>query len=275
MIRSRQSLSFVTALVAVLALAAFAGAGLGAQQADDTFRDFEPSGDFDLQIDGATVDGAELYFSKKARALLVIAPDLPEPLLFNYRNQRVETVGFMSLAKRDNGNMDVLASAQITPKGQFTAGDDGLRYQAGGQTVAVVPKASLTGPQTAASLQEYDASYRRSARAYSPNANLVSRLRGTDDDVRIRVFFNSKCSVCKQMVPRVIRVDQALDGSKIDFDYYGVPDSYDDPEYKRLDLHGVPTGIVYVNGKEIGRIVGGNWRSPELAISNMLSESDG
>lgn len=273
MIRSRPFSPFVTAVFAVLALAAFAG--LHAQQADDTFRDFEPAGDFDVQVDGETLDGAEIYFSKKARAVLVLAPDLAEPLLFNYRNQRVETVGFMSLAKRDNGNMDILASADIQPKGQFTAGEDGLRYQGDGQTVALVPRVSLTGPQTAASLQEYDDNYRRGARAYSPNAQLVSRLRSTDDDVRIRVFFNSKCSVCKQMVPRVLSVDRALDGSKIDFDYYGVPDSYDDPEYKRLDLHGVPTGIVYVNGREIGRIVGANWRTPELAISNVLSESDG
>lgn len=273
MIRSRSFFSLATAFVAALALVSVAG--LEAQQADDTLRDFEPAGDFDVQIDGETLDSAEIYFSKKARAVLVIAPDLAEPLLFNYRSQRVETVGFMSLAKRDNGNMDILASADVTPKGRFTAGEDGLRYQADGQTVALVPRASLTGPQTAASLQEYDENYRRGARAYSPNDQLVRRLRGTADDVRIRVFFNSKCSVCKQMVPRVLSVDRALDGSKIDFDYYGVPDSYDDPEYKRLDLHGVPTGIVYVNGKEVGRIVGANWRSPELAISNVLSGSDG
>jgi hypothetical protein len=32
----------------------------------------------------------------------------------------------------------------------------------------------------------------------------------------------------------------------------------------------VPTGIVYVDGKEVGRIVGGEWQMPELAIKNVL-----
>jgi hypothetical protein len=33
----------------------------------------------------------------------------------------------------------------------------------------------------------------------------------------------------------------------------------------------VPTGIVYVNGKEAGRIVTNDWSSPELSLDKILA----
>ena len=56
----------------------------------------------------------------------------------------------------------------------------------------------------------------------------------------------------------------------VHFDYYGVPDTFKDPLMKEKGVDGVPTGIVYVDGKEVGRIIGGQWKIPELAIKNTL-----
>jgi len=46
----------------------------------------------------------------------------------------------------------------------------------------------------------------------------------------------------------------------------------EDVEAKRANIHGVPTGIVYIAGREIGRIEGGRWDSPETALRDLLAE---
>lgn len=262
---------FLLALAAVLALAA-AAAPLAAQTPDPMFQGFEPVGTFALSVGGQAVPGAEIYQSERARAILVISSELEAPVLVNLRSRRAETVGFMSLAKRANGSIDVLADAPIQPVAALEVSEDGVSFPYQGTTVALTNRESLTGRQSAKSLTEYDPSYAREAQAYEPNEKLVAELEKETAPIRVQVFFNSKCGVCKQMVPRIIKLDRTLDGSKIAFDYYGVPDSYKDPELEKKDVHGVPTGIVYVNGKEVGRIVGNEWQVPELAIKNVLNQ---
>jgi thiol-disulfide isomerase/thioredoxin len=258
--------------LALLALLAAAAAPLAAQPAPDPlFQGFEPTGAYALSIAGKAVRGAEIYHSERARALLLLSSELESPLLVNLRSRRVESVGFLSLAKRPNGTIDILADAEITPAGSYAIADEGVSLTVGGKELILAPRASLTGRQSAGSLAEYDPTYSRAAEHYKPNDSLVAQLRQQKAPVRIQVFFNSKCAVCQQMVPKIIKVERALEGSKIAFDYYGLPDSYKgDAEMDKKDVRGVPTGIVYVDGKEVGRIVGAEWQMPELAIKNVL-----
>lgn len=254
----------------VAALAA-AAAPLAAQGAPDPlFRDFQPIGTYALSMDGKGVPGAEIFQSERARAFLLLSSQLDSPLLVNLRSRRVETVGFLSLARRGDGAIDVLADAEIAPVGSFEIVDDGISFTHQGRKVALTSRESLTGRRSAEALTEYDPSYGRGAELYQPNQSLVAQLKQQKTPVRVQVFFNSKCSACKEMVPRIIKLERALAGSSIRFDYYGAPDDYQDPELKKKDVSGVPTGIVYLDGKEVGRITGGEWRMPELAIKNLL-----
>lgn len=262
--------SRVLALTAALAIVG-AAAPLAAQPTPDPmFQGFEPVGTFMLSIDGQPASGAEIYQSERAGAILVISPGLDAPVLVNLRSRRAQTVGLMSLAKRPNGAIDILADAPIQPLAALEVSGDGVSFPYQGKTVALNNRESLTGRQSAEALTEYDPAYAREAQSYEPNRSLVAELEKLSTPVRVQVFFNSKCGICKQMVPRIIKLDHTLDGSKVTFDYYGVPDSYQDPELEKKDVHGVPTGIVYVKGKEVGRIVGNDWRIPELAIKNVL-----
>ena len=263
------------ALAALAALGLLVGslAPLAAQPVPDPlFRDFVQTGGYAVTIDGRAA-AAEVYESERARALLVMSSQLDSPVLVNLRSRRVEIVGLMSLAKRPDGTIDILADAAISPLGEFAIADEGVSFDVGGKEVALNTRESLTGKQPAAALTEYDPSYARSAAAYDPSTALLTQLRQHAEPVRVQVFFNSKCGVCKQMVPRIIKVERELAGSKIAFDYYGVPDGFQDPEVEKKDVHGVPMGIVYVNGKEVGRISGNEWRMPELAIKNVLTKS--
>ena len=235
------------------------------------FQGFEQVGDFALVIDGETVEGAEIYQSERARAILVMSPQLQQPVLFNLRSRQVQRVGLMSLAKRGDGSIDVLAQADLRAVGSFSAGAGGATATIDGRTVSLTQRESLTGPQGPEDLISYDPSYGRLADRYEPNDMLLESLRKSKEPVRVQVFFNSKCGACKQMVPRIIKVDRALADDEVTFQYYGLPDGFEgDPIIEEKDVHGVPTGIVYVDGEEVGRIVGNEWRMPELAIKNML-----
>lgn len=261
-------------LLAALGLVLGTLAPLAAQPTPDPlFRDFEETGAYEVKIDGKTAD-ADVYESERARAVLVMSSELDSPVIINLRSRQVETVGLMSLAKGPGGSLAVLADARMSPVGQFAVADQGVSFTFGGKEVNLTARESLTGRQEGENLAEYDPAYARGAEAYDPSKALVAQLREHDEPVRVQVFFNSKCAICKQMVPRIIKVERALEGSRIAFDYYGVPDSYSgDPEMEKKDIHGVPTGIVYVNGKEVGRISGGEWRMPELALKNLLLKS--
>lgn len=240
---------------------------------DPLFRDFELVGTFALSIDGETAPQAEIYQSERARAILILGSELDSPLVVNLRSRRVEQVSFMSLAKRQDGSIDILADAQLQPVGGLDVQEDGVRFSVGGRELALSSRESLTGPQSAQALTEYDPSYARGAEQYQPNGSLVEQLNDLSRPVRVQVFFNSKCSACKQMVPRIIKLDQVLEDSAVEFDYYGAPDDYNDPELDAKGVSGVPTGIVYVGGEEVGRISGGEWRVPELAIKNVVNEA--
>ena len=70
---------------------------------------------------------------------------------------------------------------------------------------------------------------------------------------------------------RIMAVADRLEGSKITFDFYGLPPGISgDPEAGRMGIQAVPTGVVFIDGKEAGRISGNGWRVPELAINNLL-----
>jgi thiol-disulfide isomerase/thioredoxin len=265
-----------TALALLLVALATGAAPAVAQTPDPMFSDFEPVGTFELEVGGQPVPGAEIYQSERASAVLVVTSKLDSPVLVNLRSRQVQTVGLMSLAKRSNGSIDILADAPIQSAGAFTVQENGVTFTYAGKEVKLTTRASLTGPQTAAALIEYDPAYARGAKDYEPNSSLVSELEKQGKPVRVQVFFNSKCHVCKAMVPRIIKLDRTLDTSNIKFDFYGVPDTYSgDEEMERKDISGVPTGIVYVDGKEIGRIVGNEWRIPELALKSLLVSKKG
>src|SRR6185312_12098973 len=54
----------------------------------------------------------------------------------------------------------------------------------------------------------------------------------------------------------LLKVEDQVQNPKLRFEYFGLPRDFNDPEAKKAGIHSVPTGIVYVNGREAGRITG-------------------
>src|SRR5947199_92635 len=78
------------------------------------------------------------------------------------------------------------------------------------------------------------ANYARRAQAYQPNTQAIDSLRAMPP-ATVRVFFGSWCPHCRENVPHLLKVEDALRGSKIRFEYFGLPQEHlaDVPQAKQ------------------------------------------
>lgn len=269
---TRQPLRTAAGFVAAAILALTPCLPATAQEADLVLRDFEPTGDFVLEVDGEVAKGAEIYKSDRVAALLLVTSKLPAPTLLQPRVGSIETVSLMKLARRDDGSIDILADAELTPAGRFELDGEVVRFTIGDKQAALKPRPWLLGLQPAEKLLDDKPEYERDAAAYQPDGTALTSLRQATKDVRVRVYFGSWCPACSRSVPPLLKVAEELAGSDIDFEFYGLPRPFDgEPAAEADDVHGVPTGIVYVDGKEAGRLYGGPaWRFPELTLNDIV-----
>lgn len=257
--------------VLLAAAAVVAGAQI---PADSVLQGFEPSGDLQVVIDGEVQPQAELFYANRARAYLVMAPELASPVLLELGSQQVGTVSLMKVVRRDGGGYDILADADIRPTGVFTVEGKGISFSVDEREVKLIQKPYLLGLKKLPDLLAHNPGYGVSARGYSPDGDALAKLRGLDGEVRVRVYFGSWCEYCKRHVPYVMRIEKELEDAGIAFEYFGL----DKPTVDAGDpwpdgVKEVPTAVVYVDGKEVGRVARNQWRAPELALSRLLAGS--
>jgi len=266
---SKKTASLALALAVTMALGVNPA---GWAQASFAISDFEPVG-YMVILDGQALDDSQVFRSRAAGAYLLMASDLPSPVMVKIRDAQVMAVDLMKINKRQDGTVELLPNATLTALGSFrvTADRTGIEFNVEGRSGELREKPPLLGVQKIGELTEHSPEYKRSADAYRPSGPIVSKLKEQTGDVEVAVFFGSWCGACKQMVPRIMKVAEKLEGSKVRFTFYGLPlGIVGDPEAKRIDIHAVPTGVIYLDGKEIGRVEGSGWKVPELAINNLL-----
>ncbi|HXO21690.1 MAG TPA: thioredoxin family protein [Thermoanaerobaculia bacterium] len=265
------------ALLLLLAFAAAGPAGAQGVPSDSVLRDFHRIGDYVLEVDGKDVPAAEIYQTERVPAFLIITSALPSPVMLTPRTSAVETVQLMKVAKQKDGTVDLLADAILAPQGQFTVVADGVSFAVDGHRAALKAKPPLLGLKRSADLKAYSPSYAEGERAYRPDVQALAALRKSPTPATVRVFFGSWCPHCKKFVPNILRVEDELKGSKIRFEYFGLPQEglVNDPEAKKFKINGVPTGIVFINGKEAGRLVGNAWNAPEASLKTILRPAGG
>jgi thiol-disulfide isomerase/thioredoxin len=270
--------SFLRRLPAVLLLAAAvvpAALPSRAQAApsDSVLRGFQRIGTYVLLVNGKEDKGAEIYQNDSIPAYLILATTLPSPVLLTPRAGTVETVNLMKVAKQKNGSVDLLADAVLAPQGKFQIDGESVSFTSEGKKVSMSPNPPLLGLKKNADLKAHSPEYARSAQSYTPNQAAIQALKKEGQPVTVRTFFGSWCPHCREHVPMLLKVEDQLTGSKIRFEYYGMPRDFNDPEAKRLSIKGVPTAIVYVNGRQVGRLEGQDWASPEASLTRLLGLS--
>ncbi len=259
--------------LAVLALLAAVPLGAQGMPSASPLRDFQMYSDYSLVVDGKPVPAAEIYLSDKIPALLILTSKLPSPVMLTPRTSRVESINLMKVSKQKDGSIDLFADAVAAPLGQFVMEGKNITFtvqkEKATQKVVLVPRAPLLGLRKNADLKSYLPEYVRGAANYTPNAAAIADLRKRSAPANVRVYFGSWCSHCRQHVPLLLKVEDEVRNPRIQFEYYGLPPSLEDPAAKKVGVHSVPAGIVYVNGKEIGRI--DNWNNPEVALDRILA----
>lgn len=263
------------ALAAGLLLSTLPVATAGAQvPADAVLRDFQPTGDYLLVVDGKLVAKAEIYSSQRAAAFLILASTFESPVLLSPRSGTVESVDLMKVVKKADGTIDILADATLAQLGSFRLAGEEIAFTAYGRQGRLKAKPPLVGSHPRADLVAHSPEYARGAASYSPNPRVLAELRQLGKPVKVRVFFGSWCSTCKRYLPNALRVEEELNGSAVGFEYYGIdspPDGWKDPELKRMGVTSVPTGVVYVGGREAGRITTpAAWAELESSLSSIV-----
>jgi thiol-disulfide isomerase/thioredoxin len=140
----------------------------------------------------------------------------------------------------------------------------------------MVPKPPLVGLRGAAEVLDHSPEYGTKAATYTPTSSTLASLRGQGEDVQVKVFFGSWCSVCKRYLPYSLKLDQSLEESKVQFQYYGLtnpPEGWTDPEVKKMKVQSLPTAVVFVNGREAGRITGNSWLRPGQALDRIVKNA--
>jgi thiol-disulfide isomerase/thioredoxin len=258
-------------LTRILALLLLTAATASAENAADiVLGHFLPYGQLEAKLDSRTLDDAEMFFSDRAGAYLLTSSAFDQPLLIDTRSRKVNSVDAAKLRRNGNGTVDLLVGAVAAEVGPFEVGASRLTIALAGGTLTMAPKPPLLGAQTAAALEAHDPSYAYTAGLYPPSESVLAELRQETRDVAVRVYFGSWCSTCSRVVPWLLRVDRALAGSRIRFEYYGLPPAMDDPEAFRANVDGVPTMVVTVGGREIGRRAAPDLGVPEKALLEIL-----
>lgn len=258
-----------TMLAAAVLLAVTLSAA--AQEIDEVMRGFAPTGDFQIEIDGSLSPGADLYLADRPQAYLIFDSTLGSPLLLELRRGTVSSVNKMKLLRRDDGNFDMVADANPRTLGRYQVDGQAVAFEVDGKKVKMVEKPPLLGLHARQGVVDHSPSYQRSAAAYQPDDTALAHLKAAGADVRVRVYFGSWCPHCKRHVPFMLKVENELRDTGYTFEYFGLAKPTPGTEPWPDNVRSVPTAIVYVGGREVGRVEDNAWRAPEVTLDRLVS----
>lgn len=244
------------------------------RDADPFFSGFEPESTWQVAVDGKISERGEVWAAQKAgNAMIFDVPELPEVVLLQPRQKTIEAVARDAWFLQPDGTGAVAADAAPRNEGTFDFANDQVSFSFAGKKIELREAPYQLGIKSASELLASNAHYRFASARYRPSEPILRTLAGTSAKVEVKVFFGTWCPACSQVLPKVFSVAQGLEGSGFTFTFYGLPKGEgfsSDPEAKKYSIRGVPTAVLLVEGKEVGRVDGGSWRIPELGIQNTL-----
>lgn len=244
---------------------------LPARQVGKLPSEFRRIGDYFLVVNDQRV-AAEIYQSERPGAVLVLSSALPAPALF--MADSVAAVDSKSIEKKPDGVVNLRPEGVLAPQGKYEYVDDEVRFTFQGRQGVLRPQPPLLGLRRLEEVTSHNPEYLTGAKSYSASAPALGALRKEQRPVTVRIYYGSWCSHCRKLVPHAVKLEQELKTGKIRFEYFGVLGNFiTDPEIKKIGVTSIPTGVVYVNGREVGRIVGDEaWNALESALQGILKQ---
>jgi len=237
------------------------------------FYDFRPVEQYVLEVNGVPSPTAQILVAERLPAFLIMAPELDSAAILMPRTGMAQSVSADAVAQQSDGSFALLRDVTLANEGRFQVAGRDVSFTIGGRPVVLKEKPYLLGLQPVTALEDYSSGYLQREREYSPYSAVLDELRTFSSEVRVRVFFGTWCAYCSIYVPRMMRVARELTGSSIQVEFYGLPSpATQDPIVNELEIDGVPTGLIYVEGREVARIRGNMWQSPETALKVLLED---
>ncbi len=261
-------------LVAALALLAASPIPAAHSAADADAVPFALTGRYQLRVGDEVVRGASLYLTERGMPRVIVSCDRVEtPLLVVAGEKKASALAAGVLG--DAEDRIVLTPASLAPgdRGVVPVRMDGPRalFDWAGQRFAIEPREPMLGPMSLEAIMDALPEYRRNVAEYKPQIGTIRLLGKVETAAQVQVFFGSWCPHCERLVPRLIKVIEELDSSKLDFRFHGVPRSVsDDPIARQYKVGGLPALILLREGAPPVRLDGEALLQPEMALAGAL-----
>lgn len=238
--------------------------GLGFAAPAAAAGDFEPNTEYALRL-GEQIAPSEIYFSKRHVAYVVTSAALERSLLISLPEASVSAIegAFEGMGGEMPGAGEKL--------GGFERRLGEIRFQLGGEAAALVPAPPLVGWQTARSLRSEDLVMKTGFARVEKHHGAALEGFVFSSNVEVEVFFGSWDAFSQRVIPKIMQLEQSLEGESVLFHYYGLPRRLaDDAQATDRGIHGVPTLIVTANGRELGRLLGRALDQPGESLHRLL-----
>lgn len=209
-----------------------------------------------LEIDGVVSTGARLFSASGRPSLLIIAPEMKQPLVIQIDGREVYKTQAAEIAPGPVPTQVLLADSAIQgPADPFTRDGDAVVFFQQGRKVRIAPRPPIIGPVTTEELLRQLPIYRKGMDEYAAAPSDTIYLKTYKKAVEVRVFFGTWCPHCRVLVPMFLKAMEETANPNIRVSLVGMPmpPFGDYPAAKENKIEGVPTFVVFSEGKEVGR----------------------
>jgi len=130
----------------------------------------------------------------------------------------------------------------------------------------------LVGPAGREAILERCPAWQAVVAAYQPDPEALEKLRGLAREVRVEVYFGSWCPDSEARVSAFFKALDLAESPLLQAVYVGVPEAKDkrEPFCRERKVEKLPTFILFVDGREAGRIVETPKKSVEADLVSIL-----
>ena len=227
-----------------------------AQEGESSRAIWSANFEYIVEINGAVSDMGRLFSVAGRAAVLVMAPELKQPVVVRIKEREVLVVDPGSISAGPEPDQIEVDDAGIHgPAVPFTQNGDGIIFFQSGEKIEVLRKPPILGATTVEAILDHSPSYLKGMEKYAPSREAVEYLRTFGRSVKVEVFFGSWCPHCRVTVPRFLKIMSLMSNPGFEDAYTGLPrppfSRY--PAAKDRGIKGVPVFIVSVEGQEVDR----------------------
>ncbi len=115
----------------------------------------------------------------------------------------------------------------------------------------------LLGPTQREDILKHNPEWEALVASYNPKPEVIEQLRNLRLEVQVEVFMGTWCTDSRDHVTEYFKILDLTDNPMIRSSYFGIPEDKAKRAayFKGRAVEKLPTFIVYVDGKEKGRIV--------------------